>query len=558
MFFKGFVISLLSEFKNKSQSKNQKIMKRIILIKNVAVLAALFLTFNLAAQIKEVSIRANADATLLKDMQNFNAGYDYSNQLCNYDSVGPYGGTDSPEESWIRWDLSEIESQIGEGEEILYAEVELLISWNSSDPNVAQGYRALYLKDAFDYWVEGNGISDGSQLDNLNGITWNSALQIGDFEDPSNHDTIFVKERAGVVPEFEKFEVTEQIKSELNDGKNKVLTLRMVPYFNDPNGRKKWLGFLTLQSNNAPGWGANLPLDDEGYPLYSPHIKVYIGKQINKFSDYGAMGDIRNYSLKPDKFGYWMVAEDEGSDRLQIMKKTSIDTTTWVPAAVAVFNDSTYQDFDISVKAKMNYTTPSGAFFPFNDFIMIFGYEDPDNFTYFAFYGDNESGVYKVTDGIRSQIGETSAQPALSDTLYHTYRLTRTGTEVTAYIDGESYFTVNDNGIGTNGKIGLGSHNDVVFFDDFTDGREPSAIFEKASFRTVIYPNPVINKIAIHTEKPMTSVKVINVLGNTIYSKDRINSSNTTIDLSDVPQGIYFIVTEVNGVKKADKIIKQK
>ena len=538
---------------------NQKndVMKRNLLFKNAVVLFAVFFTLSLSAQIKEVSIRANADATLLKDKPNFNAGYDYSNQLCNYDSVGPYGGTNSPEEAWIRWDLSNIESQIGEGEEILYAEVELLISWNSSDPDVAQGYRALHLKDPFDNWVEGNGISDGSQLDNLNGITWNSALQIGDFEDASNHDTIFVKKQAGVVPEFEKFEVTDAIKNELSDG-NKILTLRMVPYFNNPEDRKKWLGFLTLQSNNAPGWGANLPLDDEGYPLYSPHVKVYIGKQVNKFSEYGTMGDISNYNLKPDQFGYWMVAEDEGSERLQIMKKTTVDTNNWVPGAVAVFKDSAYQDFEISVKAKMNYTTPSGAFFPFNDFIMIFGYQDADNFSYFAFYGDNESGVYQVSNGMRHKIGETCNTPAMTDTAYHAYKLTRTGTEINAYIDGEYYFTVTDESLNAEGKIGLGSHNDVVFFDDFTDGRSPSGISKNKAFNVSLYPNPASEMVTIRAEKKISSVNVFDLTGKSVLSMAGINTNSVSVNLSDLSHGLYLIVTkDMNNRKRTDKLIRQ-
>jgi len=139
------------------------------------------------------------------------------------------------------------------------------------------------------------------------------------------------------------------------------------------------------------------------------------------------------------------------------MKKTDVDQETWNPAALAVFNDAVYQDFEISLKAKMNYTTPSGAFFPHNDFIMAFGYEDPDNFSYYAFYGNDESGAFKVVDGPRIRIGEAKPMPDISDTLYHSYKIIRSGSTVTVYIDDVEYHNITDDQLNAGGKAGFGS-----------------------------------------------------------------------------------------------------
>lgn len=528
-------------------------MKKHLYLKLLFTIVSLLLISNAQAQIKEVLLRCNADVTLMEDHPDLNAGYDPNNEMCNIDSVGVFGGTDSPEEAWIRWDISTIEDEIGAGEEVLYVEAIFRVTWNSDAPDIAQGFRVLHLDDSFDFWQEGNGAYGGA-IDNLGGLTWNKAKSINDFEDPAFHDTVYIKQKAVLLPNNEYVPLLDAVQNEFSDDGNKLLTIRVVPFFDDREDRKRWLGFLSLQSP-VNDWG--LETDNDGYPLYAPNLKFYIGKSQYRFSEYGKMGDISNFNVKPGEFGYWMVADDEGDTRLQLMKKTEVDQETWNPGAVAIFDEAEFQDFDLSLKAKMNYTTPSGAFFPFNDFIIPFGYEDADNFSYYAFYGNNESGAFKVIDGVRERVGDANPMPSMMDTLYHSYNIVRAGSTITVYIDDVEYHSITDDALSTKGKIGVGSHNDVVFFDDFIEANYDVSVFNSPTFELNIFPIPASDKLNISSEKNIDKYKLFDTTGRVIFSEENIRERYITLDLSGLSSGIYFLNTESNGLLNSQKVIKE-
>lgn len=524
-------------------------MKKNLPLKVIAAFFAIALPFMSQAQVREIKLVANADATIFMDNPTINGGAESSNMICNNDSALDGLSTRGYEEAWIKWDLSQLEAELEAGEEILYAEAVFTVSWNSADTNLAQGYNALHMDDLFDGWNEGNG--QASSPDNLNGITWNSAKGIGDFELEENYETILVKERATVVPENEIFPVFDAISKELGDDGNKSFTLRMAPYWTDPDGVKKWLG---LQTRESPWNGYD---EITGIAINAPYLRIYVGINKSQFSEYGEMSFVENYNLKPSEFGYWLVGEDEGDDRLLLNKATTPDPDK-SPSGLAIFDELSYQDVEISVKAKMNETTASGAFLPFNDFVMVFGYEDELNFSYFQFIGINESGTYKVTDGVRSLIGAVYPIPPVSDTLYHDYKISRTGSEVVAYVDDVEYHRVSDDALNAEGKIGLGSHNNTVFFDDFTDGRSIGGTgLEQAQVNTIsVYPNPARESLVIKSEDAIASYKLVSIIGNTVLANGSISSTSVSVDISNIPAGVYFMVAEMqNGSSGTSKII---
>lgn len=523
-------------------------MKRLSLLKAIVALVAIGLTSLTQAQVREIKMYADADATIFMDNPTINGGGESSNMICNNDSALDGLSTRGYEEAWIKWNLDQLEAQLEEGEEILHAEVVFTVSWNSPDSSLAQGYHALHMTDLFDGWNEGNGTS--AEPDNLNGITWNSAKGIGDFELEENYETILVKERAGVVPENEIFPVFDAISKELGDDGNKVFTLRMAPYWTDKEGVKKWLG---LQTRQSPWNGYD---EVTGIAINAPYLRVYVGISKSQFSDEGDMGFIENYNLKPSEFGYWLVGEDEGDDRLLLNKATTPDPDK-SPSGLAIFDDNTYQDVEMSVKAKMNEITASGAFLPFNDFVMVFGYEDEKNFSYFQFIGINESGTYKVVDGVRTLVGAIYPIPPVSDTMYHEYKITRTGSEVVAYVDDVEYHRVTDDALNAEGKIGLGSHNNTAFFDDFTDGNPGETGLKQARVNTIsVYPNPAKENLIINSEDLISSYKLVSIIGNTVLAHKNISSSSVSVDLSSISAGVYFIVAEMNdGTRGTCKII---
>jgi hypothetical protein len=77
-----------------------------------------------------------------------------------------------------------------------------------------------------------------------------------------------------------------------------------------------------------------------------------------------------------------------------------------------------------------------------------------------------------------------------------------------------------------------------------------------------IYPNPSASKITIDVSDILFTneknyISLINALGQTVL-KSSFNSKQTEIDVSNLPEGIYFVqVVYPNGLSVMKKIIKQ-
>ncbi|WP_339886965.1 zinc-dependent metalloprotease [uncultured Flavobacterium sp.] len=70
------------------------------------------------------------------------------------------------------------------------------------------------------------------------------------------------------------------------------------------------------------------------------------------------------------------------------------------------------------------------------------------------------------------------------------------------------------------------------------------------------YPNPVKNKLTISAKELISTINVYTVVGQKIMSLN-INSDTTTIDLSNLSSGTYFINIEANGKSTFRNIIKE-
>jgi poly(hydroxyalkanoate) depolymerase family esterase len=68
-----------------------------------------------------------------------------------------------------------------------------------------------------------------------------------------------------------------------------------------------------------------------------------------------------------------------------------------------------------------------------------------------------------------------------------------------------------------------------------------TAINQIANNNTVlVYPNPSKGIINVQAEKPLQTIKIINALGEVVYSK-QINAKESMIDMSFYPTGVYVI-----------------
>jgi hypothetical protein len=501
-----------------------------------SLLTVLMLTA-VKSQVKQDTIWAAKDVTLgsgtgqeLGDYSTRNFGADASMEICNFDdneSLMSYF------EAWAQFDLSGLPALIPDGEEILYAEIVLKVS-----NNTGQGYYAYHLND-IDDWEEGNGSSGA--LSTEGGLTWTDAQGL-DYENEANYTLINVNPVTGGVSWVEAFDVTPAVGYELGAEGNQTLSIRFAPYVSeyDPvTSPKLWLGFYARE---AP-WGAQHPT--LGIATDAAHIIFYIGPaEPNEFSEIANFGDIDNYKKTPSKYGYWLVREDEGDARLKLTQRPAPINGT--PGGVAVYDLATYGDFDISLKAKVN-KIKSGALDPLADFIIAFGYEDGSNYSYMRFTGEDINGFYGVDTSGAVEVGELNTTPAISDTMYHDYRLVRSGTTVTAYVDGAEYMSVTDDALGTEGKIGVGSYNDIAIFDDFVEG-EPSTVAELQSVGFTLYPNPATDKVFIKAEDQIQRLTIRNIIGQEITSLSKLKSGLIEVNTSHLETGIYFITVQgLNG-----------
>jgi len=90
----------------------------------------------------------------------------------------------------------------------------------------------------------------------------------------------------------------------------------------------------------------------------------------------------------------------------------------------------------------------------------------------------------------------------------------------------------------------------------FTDNIEV-CVLKKPSFsqsNIKIYPNPVNDILHFSSNSKIEKVVISNILGQQISAN--LNSDNTTLDMSKLPSGNYFVKITIEGISKTIKIIK--
>ncbi|WP_333808863.1 T9SS-dependent choice-of-anchor J family protein [Flavobacterium sp.] len=108
------------------------------------------------------------------------------------------------------------------------------------------------------------------------------------------------------------------------------------------------------------------------------------------------------------------------------------------------------------------------------------------------------------------------------------------------------YFVTNGGSNATN--------SDIIGIDTFSVDRPLSSdTFFKNNFS--IYPNPVNNVLNISLKNEMTinSLSITDLNGRVVVS---INSSSTSIDVSNLSSGVYFVSIETNEGKGTSKFVK--
>ncbi|WP_339839226.1 GEVED domain-containing protein [uncultured Flavobacterium sp.] len=98
--------------------------------------------------------------------------------------------------------------------------------------------------------------------------------------------------------------------------------------------------------------------------------------------------------------------------------------------------------------------------------------------------------------------------------------------------------------------------NDVfgTFLVSAYDASLSASSFDNASF--VAYPNPVKDVLNLSYSSEISSVKVINLLGQEVISR-KVNNTTSQIDMTSLTAGAYIVNVTVGDVVKTIKVIKQ-
>ncbi len=102
----------------------------------------------------------------------------------------------------------------------------------------------------------------------------------------------------------------------------------------------------------------------------------------------------------------------------------------------------------------------------FNDFSVLFSYQDPDNHCFVSFNEGNDadtSGIFSVVDGAVRELADISS--TIKADQDYDVRIDKEGERVTAYRNGTQMATVNAPDCG-GGRVGFGTRNDGARFDD--------------------------------------------------------------------------------------------
>lgn len=96
-------------------------------------------------------------------------------------------------------------------------------------------------------------------------------------------------------------------------------------------------------------------------------------------------------------------------------------------------------------------------------------------------------------------------------------------------------------------------YDDFVYDDEFVPTSLGVSDLDAKGF--VAYPNPVSSVLNLKANEAISSVSIINILGQEVYSSS-IDALNATIDMSNYASGAYFVRVNINGTEGIVKIVK--
>ncbi len=227
------------------------------------------------------------------------------------------------------------------------------------------------------------------------------------------------------------------------------------------------------------------------------------------FSSINYFGDSDNW--EPLNSSRWDVVNDGNNLRYGIITTDYSSLSVSRLGEYSLVKGKTYTDFNISAKAK---STDDFGLNPSADYAVVFGYKDSNNYYYIMFssYSGNTE-LFKVVNGIRETINSTSF--AVPDNNYHDIKVEKSGSSIKVYFDNALVSTASDSTF-VSGRIGIGSFNDAVLWDDVAVNEVSGSICNSLADANIdgqISISELINYISQWKQGSVTIGNLIDAIG---------------------------------------------
>ena len=215
---------------------------------------------------------------------------------------------------------------------------------------------------------------------------------------------------------------------------------------------------------------------------------------------------------------------------------------------ISVHNTAVSGDFVLTADASVAQTSNS-----FNDFSIIFGFADTDNY-YFASFNEsndpNTSGIFRVAGGTQTELADITNLITPGTT--YAVRVERSGNTINVYRNNALLATATDSS-STNGKVGFGSRNDTCKFDNLIVTPTPPVT---PTPTPTITPTPGGGGGGDDIPAPLRTINVSSVSGlqtaiNNAAPGDEIVVANNTYSLSQ-----FVNVSSKNGTASNPIVIR--
>ncbi len=278
------------------------------------------------------------------------------------------------------------------------------------------------------------------------------------------------------------------------------------------------------------------------------------------FSPVNYFGNVFNYTRNQEDL--WSTRIDSIDLRLYLSNGPRNPEVTM--AGFCFVKDSIYNDFKMQIAVASDEDLSQNSL---ADYSILFGFEDNRNYNKILMK-QNAARLENLSNGQTTAI-KLISQKGIPDEQFHAVDIDLSGNQLTVMLDDTVFFSATSSRLVKQGKIGFGSVNNAVFFDDISISGNATAtkIHEETNVPEKFYlgqnyPNPFnpstkISFILPETEK--VKLELFNTLGQhikTILDKP-MNAGFHEINFNgqDLFSGVYLYRLEASTFQDVKKMI---